>query len=78
MYRSGSHGWRKMNAHKWTFFLVGVIFFGFVAWRPNTVVWLLSYGKPKLVPNGVTKAFQIMAYVGLIMLGANVIFDLQK
>jgi hypothetical protein len=65
-----------MSADKWVFFAIGGVFFGFIAARPNTVMWLLSYGKPNLVPHRAAKIFQIMAGLGLLLLGANIIYDL--
>jgi hypothetical protein len=65
-----------MNADNWVFLLIGAAFFGFVALRPRTVFWLLSYGKPNLVPRWVPGTFQIMAYVGLVLLIANAIYKL--
>lgn len=64
-----------MSADKWVFFLIGGVLFGFIAARPNTVMWLLSYGKPNRVPHGAAKFFQIMACLGLLLLGVNIIFD---
>jgi hypothetical protein len=67
-----------MSTDKLVFFLIGAIFFGFVALRPNTVIWLLSYGRPNLVPPRAARIFQIMARLGLLLLGANIIFDLVR
>jgi hypothetical protein len=65
-----------MSADKLVFFVIGAVFFGFIALRPKTVMWLLSYGKPNRVPHGAAKVFQIMACLGLLLLGVNIIFDL--
>jgi hypothetical protein len=65
-----------MNTDKWAFTLIGVVFFGFIALRPRTVFWLLSYGKPDLVPRWVPKTFQIMAYVALALMIADTVYQL--
>jgi hypothetical protein len=65
-----------MSIDKLVFFAIGGVFFGFIAARPNTVVWLLSYGKPNLVPHGVAKVLRIVACIGLLLMGGNFLFDL--
>jgi hypothetical protein len=65
-----------MSTDDVVFFLIGGVFFGFVALRPNAVIWLISYGKPNLVPHGVAKLFRVMACVVLLLMGGNVIFNL--
>lgn len=68
----------QMSIDRMVFFAIGGVFLGFIALRPNTVVWLLSYGKPNLVSQATAKIFQMAARFGLLLLGASVIFDLAR
>jgi hypothetical protein len=57
-----------MNTDKWAF----------IALRPHTVFWLLSYGKPDFVPRWVPKTFQIMACVVLALVIADTVYRLAR
>jgi hypothetical protein len=65
-----------MGIDKAVFFLFAGFVFGFVALFPRAVIWLVSYGKPDLIPRGAAKLFRVMACVVLLLMGGNVIVDL--